>query len=68
MTGDVKTMLKERSKLTEKYHQNGNMKFDLEKVIAKSNEYTEATSAAKYDYIRQMWKKLNDPLTVTKTS
>ena len=68
MTDDVKTRLKERSKLTEKYHQNGNMKSDLEKVIVKSNEYTEATSAAKDDYIKQMWKKPNDPLTVTKTA
>ena len=56
MTDDVnvKTRLKEQSKLNEKYHQNGNLKSDLEKVIAKSNEYTEATSAAKDDYIKQM--------------
>ena len=53
MTDDVKIRLKEQSKLNEKY-QNGNMKSDLEKVIAKSNEYTEATSAAKDDYIKQM--------------
>ena len=63
MTDDVKTKLKERSKLTKKYYKNGNMESDFHKVIAKSNECTEAISAAKDKYIKQMCEKLNDPLT-----
>ena len=67
MTDDVKTKLKERSKLTKKYYKNGNMESDFHKVIAKSNECTEAISAAKDKYIKQMCQKLNDPLTAPKT-
>ena len=40
MTDDVKTKLKERSKLTKKYYKNCNMKSDFDMVIAKSNECT----------------------------
>ena len=40
MTDDVKTKLKERSKLTKTYYKNGNMKSDFDMVIAKSNECT----------------------------
>ena len=47
MTDDVKTKLKEQSKLTKKYYKNGNTKSDFDKVIAKSNECTESISAAK---------------------
>ena len=36
MTDDVKTKLKERSKFTKKYYKYGNMKSNLDKVIAKS--------------------------------
>ena len=67
MTDVEKTKLKERPKFTKKYYKNGNMKSDLDKVIAKSNEYTEAISAAKDKYITQMCEKLNDPLTAPKT-
>ena len=59
ITDDVETKLKEQSKLTKKYYKNGN--------IAKSNECTKAISAAKDKYIKQMCKKLNDPLTAPKT-
>ena len=41
MTDCVKTKLKERSKLTKKYYENGNIKADFDNVIAKSNECTE---------------------------
>ena len=67
MTDDVKTKLKERSKFTKKCYKNGNIKSDLDKVIAKSNGCTEAISAAKNKYIKQMCEKLNDPLTAPKT-
>ena len=40
MTDDVKTKLKERSKLTKKNYKNCNMKSDFDMVIAKSNECT----------------------------
>ena len=43
------------------------MKSDFDKVIAKSNECTEAISAAKDKYVKQMCEKRNDPLTVPKT-
>ena len=43
------------------------MKSGLDKVIAKSNECTEAISAAKDKYIKQMCEKLNDLLKVAKT-
>ena len=43
------------------------MKSDFDKVIAKSNECTEAVLAAKDKYINQMCEKLNVPLTVSKT-
>ena len=59
ITDDVKTKLKEQSKLTKKYYKNGN--------IAKSNECTKAISAAKDKDIKQMGKKLYDPLTAPKT-
>ena len=67
MTDDVKTKLKERSKLNEKYYNSGNIKFDLDKVIGKSNECTEAISAANDKYINQMCEKENDPLTASET-
>ena len=51
MTDDVKTKLKGRSKFSKKYYKTGNMKSDLDKVIVKSNECTEAISAAKDKYI-----------------
>ena len=43
------------------------MKSELDKVTATSNECTEAISAAKDKYIKQMCEKLNDPLTAPKT-
>ena len=64
MTDDVKIKLKELSKLTKKYC---NMKSDFDKVTAKSNECTEAISAARDKYIKQICEKLNDPLTSPKT-
>ena len=66
MTDDVKTKLKERSNLTKKYYKNGNFKFDFAKVIAKSNECTEAISAAKDKCIKQISEKLNDALAAPK--
>ena len=42
MTDDMKTKLKERSKLTKKYYKNGNIKFDFDMVIAKSNKSRQA--------------------------
>ena len=62
-----KTKLKEWSKLTKIYYKKVNMKSDFDKVIAKSNECTEAILAAKGKYIKQMCEKLNVPLTVSKT-
>ena len=47
MTDDVKTKLKEQSKLVKKCYKNGNTKSDFDKVIAKSNECTEGISTAK---------------------
>ena len=67
MTEMWKTKLKERSKPTKIYYKKGNMKSDFDKVIAKSNECTEAVLAAKDKYINQMCEKLNVPLTVSKT-
>ena len=67
MTDDVKNKLKERSKFTKKHYKYGNMKSDLDKVIAKSNESVEAISAAKDKCIKQNVWKLSDPLTVPKT-
>ena len=43
----MKTKLKEGSKPAKKYYKNGDMKSNLDKVIAKSNECTETISAAK---------------------
>ena len=43
------------------------MKSDFNKVITKSNECTEAISAAKDKYIKQTCEKLHDPLTAPKT-
>ena len=63
----MKTKLKERLKLTKKYHKNGDMNSDLDEVIAKSNECAEAISAAKGKYIKQMREKFNDPLAAPKS-
>lgn len=38
MTDDMKTRLKEQAKLTKKHYKYSNMKSNLDKVIAKSNE------------------------------
>ena len=43
----MKTKLKEGSKPAKKYYKNGDIKSNLDKVIAKSNECTETISAAK---------------------
>ena len=59
MTDDVKTKLKEPSKFTKKCYKCGNMKSDLDKVIAKWNECAEAISAAKDIYIMQMSQPAN---------
>ena len=63
MTDDVKTKLKERSKLTKKYYKNGNMKSDFDKVTGKSNKSRETISAVKDIYIQQICEKPNDPMT-----
>ena len=52
MTDDVKTKLKERSKLTKKYYKNGNMKSDFDKVTGKSNKCRETILAVKDIYIQ----------------
>ena len=67
MTNDVITKLKEQSKFTTKYYKNHSMKSDLGKLIAKSNEFTQAISTAKDKCIKQICEKLNDPLTARKT-
>ena len=58
MTDDVKTRLKEQAKLTKKHYKYSNMKSNLDKVIAKSNE-----CVRKDKHIKQICQALNDPQT-----
>ena len=66
MTNNIKKSLKERSKLTKKFYQNGQRKTDREKVLEKSTACANEILEAKKNYILQMSKKLEDSYTAPK--
>ena len=51
MTEIVKSKLRERSNLVNRYYKNGRKSTDLEKALTKSNVSTEIILAAKEKYI-----------------
>ena len=67
MTDDIKSRLKERSKMTKKYYKYGKMKSHLDELQEKIDECTTLILDVKEKYVRCMSNKLNDPLTAPKT-
>ena len=59
--------MREISKLTKFYYQNGQKNEDQEKLQAKAAYYTEEILKAKNDYVLRMTGKLNDPKATSKT-
>ena len=64
MANNIKRSLKERSKLTKCYYNNGQKKTDYEKLLEKSSE---EILEPKNNYILKMTAKLQDPKTAAKT-
>ena len=67
MTDDIKMSLKERSKLTKSYYENGQQKSDYDKKLEKSADCTKKITQAKNDYINKMTDKLQNSSTTHKT-
>lgn len=61
MTYDVKTKLKERSKLSDTYCKYCKMKSDLDKIIAKTNEGVSLFHLQIINALSTCLKKLNGP-------
>ena len=67
MTDKIKTLLRDRYKLTKMFYKNGQKTADREKVLVKSAECTKEVLEAKNIYILAMSKKLEDSKTAPKT-
>ena len=67
MTDDLKSRLRERTKMAKKYYKYGKMKLHLDQLQEKTGECTALVLDAKEKYVRSMSNKLNDPLTAPKT-
>ena len=67
MTDKIKTLLRDRYKLTKMFYKNGQKTTDREKVLIKSAECTKEILEAKNIYILAMSKKLEDSKTAPKT-
>ena len=67
ITDDIKSRLRERSKMTKKYYKYGQVKSYLDELQEKTDECTALILDAKEKYVRCMSNKLNDPLTASKT-
>ena len=66
ITDKIKTLLKERCKLTKIFYKNGQKTTDRDKVLLKSAECTQEILEAKKTYIFTMSKKLEDSKTAPK--
>ena len=66
MTDNIKKSLKEKSKLTKIFYENGQRKADCEKVLEKAVECTNEILEAKKNYILKISKKLEDSHTAPK--
>ena len=64
---DIKSRVREGSKMTKKYYKYRKMKSDLDELQEKTDERTNLILDAKEKYVRCMSIKLNDPLTAPKT-
>ena len=60
ITDKIKTLLKERCKLTKIFYKNGQKTTDRDKVLSKSAECTQEILEAKKTYIFTMSKKLEE--------
>ena len=67
MKDNVKRRLKERSKLTKFFYQNGQKWEDKEKLEAKAAYSTEQIMKAKNDYMQRITNKFNDLKEASKT-
>ena len=67
MNDNIKWFLKERSKLTKFFYNNGQKREDKEKLEAKAAYCTEQIMKTKNDYTQRMTNKLNDPKVTPKT-
>ena len=67
MTDDIKSRLRERSKMTKKYYKYGQVKSYLDELQEKTDEFTAIILDAKEKYVRCMSNKLNDSLEAPKT-
>ena len=54
MTDNIKKSLKERCKLTKRFHKNDQRKIDHDKVLEKSEECTKQILEAKKNYVLRM--------------
>ena len=66
MTDDIKSRLRERSKMTKKYYKYGQVKSYLDELQEKTDECTTLIFDPKEKYVGCMSNKLNDPLTAPK--
>ena len=66
ITDKIKTLLKERCKLTNIFYKNGQKTTDRDKVLLKSAECTQEILEAKKNYIFTMSNKLEDSKTASK--
>ena len=67
MTNDIKKSLKQRSKLTKYFYENGQRNSDHIKVLQKSEECTNLISQAKKKHILKITSKLEDSNAAPKT-
>ena len=67
MTDDIKKSLKQRSKLTKYFYENGQRNSDHVKVLQKSGECTNLISEVKKNYTLKMTSKIEDSNTAPKT-
>ena len=67
ITDDIKSRLRERSKMTKKCYKYGKMKCHLDELQEKTGKCTALILDAKEKCVRCMINKLNDPLTSPKT-
>ena len=67
MTNNIKIKLKQRTKLTEYFYKNGQIKFNHEKILEKSVECPKNIIEVKKNYILNMTSKLADSHTAPKS-
>ena len=67
MTHDIKSRLREKSKMTKKYYKYGKMKSHLDELQEKTDECMALILDAKEKYVRCISNKLNAPLAALKT-